>query len=62
MLEFRRLEKPVKDFATQEEFERSREHYVKLAADPERMQIDLHEGGHEIRVQTGLEFLGRWLS
>lgn len=44
-----------------EEFERSREHYVKLGVEPDRMAIDLHEGGHEIRVQTGLEFLGKWL-
>jgi dienelactone hydrolase len=44
-----------------DEYERSREHYVKLGVEPERMQIDLHEGGHEIRVETGLEFLERWL-
>ena len=44
-----------------EEYERSREHYVKLGVEPERMVIDLHEGGHEIRVATGLEFLAKWL-
>ena len=44
-----------------EEYERARQHYVKLGVEPERMQIDLHEGGHEIRVQTGLEFLAKWL-
>lgn len=44
-----------------DEFERSREHYVKLGLEPERMQIDLHEGGHEIRVATGLDFLAKWL-
>jgi dienelactone hydrolase len=44
-----------------EEFERSREHYAKLGLEPERMSLDLHEGGHEIRVETGLEFLDKWL-
>lgn len=44
-----------------EEFERAREHYVKLGVEPERMELDLHEGGHEIRVAEGLEFLKRWL-
>ncbi|MCE5239523.1 hypothetical protein LLH23_13690 [bacterium] len=44
-----------------EEFERAREHYVKLGFEPERMTLDLHEGGHEIRVQAGLDFLEKWL-
>jgi hypothetical protein len=44
-----------------EEYEKSREHYVRLGVEPERMELDLHEGGHEIRVQSGLEFLAKWL-
>jgi len=27
----------------------------------ERIQIDLHEGGHEARVESGVKFLTRWL-
>jgi|LSQX01.1.fsa_nt_gb dienelactone hydrolase len=45
----------------QEEETASREHYVKLGLEPERMEMDLHEGGHEIRVDTGLAFLKKWL-
>lgn len=44
-----------------EESERSREHYAKLGVEPERMQLDLHEAGHEIRVAEGLSFLAQWL-
>ena len=44
-----------------EEAQRAREHYVRLGLEPERMALDLHEGGHEIRVREGLEFLRRWL-
>jgi hypothetical protein len=43
-----------------EEFEASREHYRKLGLG-ERMAMDLHEGGHECRIESGLEFLARWL-
>lgn len=43
-----------------EEFEESRAHYEKLGI-AERIEMDLHEGGHEPRVQTGLAFLTRWL-
>ena len=43
-----------------EEFEEARSHYRKLGLD-ERITMDLHEGGHEIRVATGLEFMKRWL-
>ena len=43
-----------------EEFEAARTHYEKLGI-AERIQIDLHEGGHEARVQSGVEFLSRWL-
>ncbi len=43
-----------------EEFNAAREHYKKLGI-AERMEIDLHEGGHEARVQSGIRFLTRWL-
>ena len=43
-----------------EEFEASREHYRKLGI-AERIEMDLHEGGHEARVESGLRFLRRWL-
>ncbi len=43
-----------------EEFAASRGHYEKLGI-ADRIELDLHEGGHEIRVETGLEFLTRWL-
>lgn len=44
-----------------EEAAAAREHYVKLGLEPERMEMDLHEGGHEIRVAEGLAFLDKWL-
>ena len=43
-----------------EEFEVSRQHYKKLGVG-ERIEMDLHEGGHITRVQSGLKFLTRWL-
>jgi len=43
-----------------EEFEASRAYYEKLGI-AERIEIDLHEGGHEPRVESGLKFLTRWL-
>jgi dienelactone hydrolase len=43
-----------------EEFEAARVHYERLGI-AERIEMDLHEGGHEPRVQTGLKFLTRWL-
>ena len=43
-----------------EEFEESRSHYEKLGI-ADRIEMDLHEGGHEPRVQTGIAFLTRWL-
>jgi hypothetical protein len=27
----------------------------------ERIDMDLHDGGHEIRVESGVAFLKRWL-
>jgi hypothetical protein len=43
-----------------EEFEESKQHYQKLGL-PDRMVLDLHEGGHEARVESGLRFLKKWL-
>jgi len=43
-----------------EEFEATRKHYEKLGI-ADRLVLDLHEGGHEIRVATGLEFMRKWL-
>ena len=43
-----------------EEFEAARLHYQRLGI-AERIQMDLHEGGHEPRVQSGVKFLSRWL-
>lgn len=43
-----------------EEFEESRAHYEKLGI-ADRIKMDLHEGGHEPRVQTGVAFLTKWL-
>ncbi len=42
------------------EFERTKAHYEKLGVG-ERCEMDLHEGGHEIRVEGALPFLRRWL-
>jgi dienelactone hydrolase len=43
-----------------EEFEAAREHYKKLGI-AERIEMDLHDGGHEARVASGIRFLTRWL-
>jgi len=43
-----------------EEFEAARGPYAKLGI-PERIEMDLHEGGHEISIETGITFLTRWL-
>jgi len=43
-----------------ETFNRAREHYSRLGI-PEAIELDLHEGGHETRVDTGIAFLERWL-
>ena len=42
------------------EFEASKEHYQKLGI-ADRIQMDLHDGGHEIRVESGVKFLEKWL-
>ena len=43
-----------------EEFQASREHYRKLGIE-DRIEMDLHDGGHEIRVESGVPFLKKWL-
>ncbi|NUP99985.1 MAG: acetylxylan esterase [Armatimonadetes bacterium] len=43
-----------------EEFEVAQEHYDKLGVG-EKIVLDLHEGGHEIHYEEGLDFLRRWL-
>jgi hypothetical protein len=43
-----------------EEFKASSEHYEKLGVGG-RIEIDLHEGGHEIRLESGLPFVKKWL-
>jgi hypothetical protein len=36
------------------------EHYIGLGIG-ERIEMDLHEGGHEIHLVRSLEFLKKWL-
>lgn len=43
-----------------EEFDASREHYRKLGID-DRIEMVLHEGGHEIELDSGVAFLKKWL-
>ncbi|MHB0878667.1 MAG: dienelactone hydrolase family protein [Anaerolineae bacterium] len=43
-----------------EEFERAAVHYSRLGVGG-RIELDLHEGGHEIDVEAGLAFLRIWL-
>jgi len=43
-----------------EEFEASKEHYRKLHI-ADRIEMDLHDGGHEIRAESGVAFLKKWL-
>lgn len=43
-----------------EEFELSRIHYDSLGLG-ERIELDLHDGGHEVRIETGMQFLEKWL-
>ena len=42
------------------EFNTAKSHYEKLGMG-ERMELDLHEGGHEARIESGIRFLKRWL-
>ena len=43
-----------------DEYERAASHYEKLGLD-NRIRLDLHEGGHEVNVTTGLAFLEEFL-
>ena len=43
-----------------EEFEASKEHYRKLGIE-DRIAMDLHDGGHEIRVESGVAWMKKWL-
>lgn len=43
-----------------EEFDAAREHYRRLGLE-DRVQLVLHEGGHEIELESGLAFLRKWL-
>ncbi|MBT7859057.1 MAG: hypothetical protein HN712_02050 [Gemmatimonadetes bacterium] len=42
------------------EYEETCEHYRKLGLE-DRIEIDLHEGGHEIRLEKSMSFLKKWL-
>lgn len=42
------------------EFEAAGEHYRRLGLG-ERIELDRHEGGHEIDAEAGVRFLRRWL-
>jgi len=44
-----------------DEFEKARKHYEKLGL-ADRIEMNLHEGGHEVVVDTGVRFLKRWLA
>jgi len=43
-----------------EEFELSRAHYEKLGIG-DRAELDINEGGHEVRLDTGMPFMEKWL-
>lgn len=43
-----------------EEFEKSKVHYTKLKI-PEKIELVLHEGGHEAIITEGIAFMNRWL-
>ena len=43
-----------------QEYEETCAHYGKLGLE-DRIEIDLHEGGHEIRMEKSLAFLNKWL-
>jgi dienelactone hydrolase len=44
-----------------EEFEKTKVHYQKLKME-DRLELTLHEGGHEAVVLDGVRFLNRWLN
>jgi hypothetical protein len=43
-----------------EEFNIAKTHYEKLKIE-ERIQIDMHEGGHEAIIESGINFMNKWL-
>jgi dienelactone hydrolase len=43
-----------------DEFKRAKIHYEKLNI-PERIEMTLHDGGHEAIVESGVKFMNRWL-
>ncbi|MFO7974281.1 MAG: hypothetical protein R6V12_06580 [Candidatus Hydrogenedentota bacterium] len=43
-----------------EEYKAAKQHYEKLGL-ADRFLLDLHEGGHEPRLETGIPFLRQWL-
>ena len=43
-----------------EEFELSKTHYEKLGL-ANRIELDLHEGGHESLTTSGIRFMNTWL-
>ena len=43
-----------------EEFEIAKGHYEKLGFN-DRIQIEIFDGGHEARIETGIPFLTKWL-
>ena len=42
-----------------EEFEVAKTHYEKLGI-PQRIEMHLYDGVHEIHLQSGIAFLNRW--
>ncbi len=44
-----------------EEFDAAKEHYRKLGV-ADRIEMDLHAGGHEISLESGLRFMNRFLN
>lgn len=44
-----------------EEFNIAKTHYEKLNI-PERIEIDIHEGGHEAIIESGVKFMKIWLT
>ncbi len=44
----------------QEEFDVAKYHYQQLGV-AERLQIQIFDGGHEARIETGIPFLNKWL-
>ena len=45
----------------EEAFARLRLHYERLGI-PDRVSLDLHEGGHEVRVESGIDWLRQFLA